>query len=692
MRIHDGADTDVVACDVFEVSLDKEPVFEALSYTWDLDPEWSTLKFDVIEDKKKEERPILCNGKTYHVTMNLYHALTEFRRRKWPQPIWADQICINQNDHEEKIAQLAIMVDIYRSAAYVNIWLGKLTMVLNNAIDFIESLPDELVSSAQPTQIGQASTTPEPLAAMARTFDGVSLVMSSISDHYHWINTVRVIGRKWFSRAWTLQEFLVATNFRFLMGGRDISANAFIKAASQLIEFYATDPLSTQLGLNVAFLSLRKHIQGRITLLEERDRYQNGKRYSAEEYLSVIRVRRSTELKDKVIAGSALLEDRVSCKVNYKATTQEIYTTYATEALWPEVGVFALSLVGGTAPSVEGLPTWAPDLSNDLRPEPLRYCGCPVFPTVPALKKTEFLIEGKALRLSIAKWDVVKGVGESIWSWTKYSEESYNSDKVFKMRTPGTSQTERFGLVFALLNKLGLVYSPTGERTIDAFWQTLIGGINSKDDAGMAVWRDRFHQWFAFILLSIRSTFNEDKKDLSNRLIPKASKKKWIVPLIADWPSLEQRVSNFLDFHDQQLDNVDDSELTLRKAIAHISKRIWGTETIDDVGYWNSSVTELLSAVRGEQFYGPISIFGQHFETVFDGRRVLTTEKGFLGTGAEDVRVGDLIVLVDGAEVPYILRPVADKDATFTLVSEAYVHGIKGDLMADSVFEPITII
>jgi hypothetical protein len=263
------------------------------------------------------------------------------------------------------------------------------------------------------------------------------------------------------------------------------------------------------------------------------------------------------------------------------------------------------------------------------------------------------------------------------------------------MQTSGTSQTERFGVMFPLLNALGIVYMPTGERTMDAFWQTLIGGINTKDDADISVWRSRFHQWFAFVLLTIRYNFNEAKKDSTNRIIPKAFKKKWMVPLIADWPNLEQRVSSFLDFHDQKLEDADDSELTLRKTIAHISKKLWGTETMDDVGFWKDSITEVLSAVRGQQFYGPISIFAQHFETVYDGRRILTTEKGYLGTGAEDTRPGDLIVLVEGADVPYILRPGVGKDGTFTLVSEAYIHGImaSGDALADtSTFEPASVI
>ncbi|KAF1998436.1 hypothetical protein P154DRAFT_407830, partial [Amniculicola lignicola CBS 123094] len=58
------------------------------------------------------------------------------------------------------------------------------------------------------------------------------------------------------------------------------------------------------------------------------------------------------------------------------------------------------------------------------------------------------------------------------------------------------------------------------------------------------------------------------------------------------------------------------------------------------------------------------------------GRRIFVSEKGYLGTGVEEVKKGDLVYMVAGADVPYILRPVVGKEHTFTLVGEAYVHGI----------------
>ncbi|TLD35156.1 Heterokaryon incompatibility protein 6 [Venturia nashicola] len=628
LKIHPGGDTDVVSCDVFEVNLDSKPLFEALSYTWNLDPQWSTFEFEFVEDKEKEERPILCNGKTHHVTMNLYHALTELRRQKLVTPLWADQICINQHDSDEKIAQLGIMVDVYRSASCVTIWLGKLSLLRSNALDFMDKLTDE------PFWKLQSKPDLDSLARMnslSRAFEQISSLTKGVGDQYHWFGVILVVGRQWFQRAWTLQEFLLATDFRILMGDRTISPKSIERACSQVIDFYAQDPLSTQVGLNVSFLPLRRYLENRGTLFKEREDFKNGKRYSAEEYIRVIRVRLASVIKDKVFAGSALLKDHTFSTVDYRSTTLEIYMAFATERIWPETEIFSLSLVGGADASTEGLPSWVPDLNSPLHPEPLRYCGCPTLEKSLLTEKGDYRIEGKTLHLRAAIWDTVKEVGESIWSWTRYTEEPYNEQsKRWKMRTSTTSQTERFGLMFSLLNNLGTTYAPTGERTIDAFWQVLISGINLKTEDGLDIWRHRFEQWFAFTIVGIRSQFYLEKNHSGNYLKTSSKPKKWMVPMIADWDAMEKRISTFLDLHDtpslptitNDNNTLSEMEPPLRKNITHIAKRLWGTDKIEESGFWKESVADLLATVRREQFFESISFFGLHFESIYDGRRI----------------------------------------------------------------------
>jgi hypothetical protein len=57
------------------------------------------------------------------------------------------------------------------------------------------------------------------------------------------------------------------------------------------------------------------------------------------------------------------------------------------------------------------------------------------------------------------------------------------------------------------------------------------------------------------------------------------------------------------------------------------------------------------------------------------GRRLITTEKGYIGMTINKARQGDLLVVVLGATVPFVLRP-NEQDGTYAFVGEAYIHGI----------------
>ena len=64
------------------------------------------------------------------------------------------------------------------------------------------------------------------------------------------------------------------------------------------------------------------------------------------------------------------------------------------------------------------------------------------------------------------------------------------------------------------------------------------------------------------------------------------------------------------------------------------------------------------------------------------GRRLFTTKKGYIGLGPPDCVRGDSIVVLLGAEVPFVLRP---HDDHFRLIGETYVRGIMLGQVMDEV-------
>lgn len=66
-----------------------------------------------------QDAAILVDGRRFEVTSNLLSALRSIRKRKAKTLIWIDQICINQEDFEERGHQVSIMKHIYSRARTV---------------------------------------------------------------------------------------------------------------------------------------------------------------------------------------------------------------------------------------------------------------------------------------------------------------------------------------------------------------------------------------------------------------------------------------------------------------------------------------------------------------------------------------------------------------------------------------------
>jgi hypothetical protein len=86
-------------------------LYECISYTWG----GQTLAHDLYCD----------DGSVVEITANLHSALSRFRSNSHARCLWADAVCINQIDSEEKSRQIPLMSRIYRNASRVLVWLGS---------------------------------------------------------------------------------------------------------------------------------------------------------------------------------------------------------------------------------------------------------------------------------------------------------------------------------------------------------------------------------------------------------------------------------------------------------------------------------------------------------------------------------------------------------------------------------------
>jgi len=109
------------------VNLNHSPRFTALSYVWGA----KATPSDTIVCQ-----PLSCS---LEITSGCYDALRHVRSVFGAVTIWVDAICVNQEDDDEKVAQIRYMGDIYTRAEAVYVWLGEGSSASDRAIRFLKA-------------------------------------------------------------------------------------------------------------------------------------------------------------------------------------------------------------------------------------------------------------------------------------------------------------------------------------------------------------------------------------------------------------------------------------------------------------------------------------------------------------------------------------------------------------------------
>lgn len=105
------------------INLDERHPFAALSYVW---------------GTASQRRTVIIEGVAVQVTQNLHDALSWHASNLSTLPLWADAICINQSDNDEKSHQIGLMSRIYLETSKVICWLGASPMPqrINHYLNF----------------------------------------------------------------------------------------------------------------------------------------------------------------------------------------------------------------------------------------------------------------------------------------------------------------------------------------------------------------------------------------------------------------------------------------------------------------------------------------------------------------------------------------------------------------------------
>lgn len=231
IECHNGVDfqNSLLGVKLVEENLDTAE-FDALSYVW---------------GDQATRIHIKCNGKSVTIGQSLHAAMMEFRLRLRRgrgrdgvkiRGLWADAICINQNDETEKTAQVRMMRDIYKAAKFTIIWLGPLEDGDVQAIQLAQlafkRCPEHLrfklpKGTRQDFRIFNATGRglPEPVYGEAfgdKEFDPT------------WKNLFKILHHPWFSRIWIVQELVVSEYAEMWRGRKSIDVDMLLWMADQI--------------------------------------------------------------------------------------------------------------------------------------------------------------------------------------------------------------------------------------------------------------------------------------------------------------------------------------------------------------------------------------------------------------------------------------------------------------------------
>ncbi|KAF5576470.1 heterokaryon incompatibility (het-6OR allele) [Fusarium pseudocircinatum] len=213
------------------VSLDDEPKYAALSYLWG-DPE--------------KYGQVTIQGNTVKIPDNLASAFLcvlsddSFRSQSHVRYLWADAICINQNDLDERSQQVQLMRRIFQRAHVTFAWVGPKDYSL--AFETIKTITKEIYENTPrknapyKTKFDLEWLRRHPMLCIDR---GSDLPNNHLNDP--WSAVADFLQHQYWQRVWIFQEIVLAEQLVFISSGEANLSWSMLRDTPQSIISVARD-------------------------------------------------------------------------------------------------------------------------------------------------------------------------------------------------------------------------------------------------------------------------------------------------------------------------------------------------------------------------------------------------------------------------------------------------------------------
>ncbi|RDW58421.1 hypothetical protein BP5796_12351 [Coleophoma crateriformis] len=379
LKIHPAPSLDTpIRCDIEVVSLDNDPAYAALSYCW------GNGDFD---------HSLTCDGQKLNITASLDEALRTFRQftspdrpddgTKFIQPIiWADAVCINQNDFDEKNTQVPLMGRIYAQAKRVFIFLGEESRFTSPAIEFAKLL---WTQASEFQEANKDLGTPEVLRKMPVPGE----------NDPRWRALVHFLSRPWFHRCWIIQEFSMCPDRTFLWGNHAFQWIILDVVSRLILENSTVSLILASLLKTVApqkpnprfwdansltSLFMLRALAGTIAV-DELFEIMHGRQAPRDRFslwtllMECGLLFDATNPRDKIYSLLGMASDANDGqlpKPDYRLTVETVFEQFARYFIEKGMGLDVIAMAGQERSSqLQEMPSWVPDFTTT--PWPLRW-------------------------------------------------------------------------------------------------------------------------------------------------------------------------------------------------------------------------------------------------------------------------------------------------------------------------------
>lgn len=546
-------------------------------------------------DDKLPKQLIRCDGGKLGILPNLYDALRHFRKPKVKRVIWADAICINQTDFPEKNIQVQLMRDIYKQARGVLVWVGREADNSSLGVDLVQTV-GRLLLNMLPNGVL------DPFGDNARIVRQIVDKLPETDDDA-WCALRELIKRPWFTRVWIIQELTLASQVEVHCG----------PSVFMWEELCCVIQFSIQVGfIEAASDSGSSSIP---SLNVTRRRTQAGEKRSLLSLLLQFPSFQATNPRDKLYALLGLSDANVIPR--YEVPYPEVFRDVVMEIIQSSRNLDILSFPpegpvrhgSSTSTPRDKLPSWVPNFvyrTQRIQQFTLQDFDNPLYDTPKfhaAGPHIEFVpapsSDRNILQLEGHSIDTIKQVGIAL---------------------PPHKTPETFGEKMKLLCNTHLCHlswertaglfsreqypnkcSPSPENMIDAYWQTLQGGYSPLGKP--------YHRNFYL-------EFN----------------KSW---------------SLYRWLHEK---NIPCINAMLVYFMYLVARELGQGRGFNPMRIWNMLDGMPVESTE-RKFFG--------FCKAVVNRRLLRSEKGYIGLAPRGAAKGDLIAVVKGSKIPLLLRPAS---------------------------------